>query len=111
MKCAQLPRLTLRTSPHCVVGREGPLQSASKQEFSVAWAAWAADCLDPKNILMLGATGSGMLNNGSYSNPKFDALIARSDRTPVSPAVKGWVDNEVNIHRSRWLFLDRRALV
>ena len=115
-----------------------------KQEFSVAWAAWVADYLDPKNFLMLGATGSGMLNNGAYSNPKFDALIARSDRiadartrgrclaeaeqillddaafapvyfgvtrTLVSPAVKGWVDNEVNVHRSRWLSLDRHALV
>jgi oligopeptide transport system substrate-binding protein len=115
-----------------------------KQNFSVAWAAWVADYLDPKNFLMLGATGSGVLNNGAYSNPKFDALIARSDaiadprargeclaeaeqivlddaafapvyfgvtRTLVSPAVRGWVDNAVNIHRTRWLSLDRsRAL-
>ena len=115
-----------------------------EKNFSVAWAAWVADYLDPKNFLMLGATGSGVLNNGAYSNPKFDALIARSDtianprargeclaeaeqivlddaafapiyfgvtRTLVSPAVRGWVDNAVNIHRTRWLSLDRnRAL-
>jgi len=116
-----------------------------KQNFSVGWAAWVADYLDPKNFLMLGATGSGLLNNGAYSNPKFDALITRSDtipdaaargeclaeaeqillddaafapiyfgvtRTLVSPAVRGWVDNALNIHRTRWLSLDRsRALV
>jgi oligopeptide transport system substrate-binding protein len=116
-----------------------------KQNYSVAWAAWVADYLDAKNFLMLAATGSGMLNNGAYSNPKFDALIARSDaigdagargrclaeaeqimlddaafapvyfgvtRTLVSPAIKGWTDNAVDIHRTRWLSLDRtRALV
>jgi oligopeptide transport system substrate-binding protein len=115
-----------------------------KQNFTVAWAAWVADYLDARNFLMLGATGSGMLNNGAYSNAKFDALIARSDaiadvatrgaclaqaeqimlddaalapvyfgvtRTLVSPAVKGWVNNAVNIHRTRWLSLDRRGTV
>jgi hypothetical protein len=66
-----------------------------------------ADYLHPKNFLMLGATGPGMLNNGAYSNPKFDALT----RTLVSPTVRGWVDNKVNIHRTHWLSLDRRALV
>lgn len=115
-----------------------------RQNYSVACSAWVADFLDPKNFLMLASTGSGLLNNGAYSNPKFDSLIARSDtiadaaargrclaeaeqivlddaafapiyfgvtRTLVSPAVKGWVDNPVNIHRSRWISLDRARAV
>ncbi|HEX3430771.1 MAG TPA: peptide ABC transporter substrate-binding protein [Rhizomicrobium sp.] len=115
-----------------------------KQNFSVAWAAWVADYLDANNFLTLLSTASGILNNGAYSNPAFDALIARSDsirnpkergaclsqaeqialddaavapidfgvtRTLLAPAIRGWVDNPVNIHRTRWLSLDRRRTI
>jgi oligopeptide transport system substrate-binding protein len=112
-----------------------------KQEYSVAWGGWTADYLDAENFLMLGESSAPELNNSGYSNPRFDALIAGSDRiadpgargtclaeaeqmllddgaiapvyfgvarTLVSPAVKGWIDNDVNVHRIRWLSLDRR---
>ncbi|HEX4156994.1 MAG TPA: peptide ABC transporter substrate-binding protein [Rhizomicrobium sp.] len=111
-----------------------------KQEFSVAWSAYVADYADARDFLMLGQTNAYPLNDSGYSNPAFDALLARADRigdprargavlaaaeqimlddaavapvffgvtrTLVAPAVKNWVDNPVNIHRARWLSLDR----
>lgn len=112
------------------------------REFSVAWAAWAADYLDARNFLMLFQSQAFAFNNGAYANPQFDALFARSDyiadaaargqclakaeqimlddaaiapvffgvtRTLVAPQVRGWVANSVNVHRTRWLSLDRNA--
>jgi oligopeptide transport system substrate-binding protein len=111
-----------------------------KEEFSVAWGQWAADYLDARNFLVLGETSARHLNDSGFSDPRFDALMARSDRiadvhtrgtcmaqaeqilldavaiapvyfsvsrTLVSPAVTGWVDNAINVHRIRWLSLER----
>ena len=111
-----------------------------KKEFSVAWSAYVADYADARDFLMLGQSNAFPLNDGGYSNPAFDSLLARADRTSdprvrgvvlaeaeqimlddvavapvffgvtrtlVAPAVRGWVDNAVNIHRARWLSLDR----
>lgn len=115
-----------------------------RQEFSVAWAGWVADYRDAKNYLLLGQTSSKEMNNGGYSNPRFDALMDQSDRTAdpkvrgqflnaaeqimlddvalapvffgvsrtlVSPAVRGWVDNQINVNRTRFLSLDRSRSV
>ena len=111
-----------------------------KHDFALGWAGWSADYRDPKNYLMLFESSSKDLNSGSYSNPKFDALVAKSNYTGdpkarfallqeaeqtllddagvapvfygvtrdlVSTQVKGWVSNNVNINRSRYLSLDR----
>ncbi len=51
-----------------------------RRAFQVAWAGWIADYRDPKDFLMLCQSSSRDLNNGAYSNRKFDALIDRSDR-------------------------------
>jgi oligopeptide transport system substrate-binding protein len=52
-----------------------------KQHFQAAWAGWVADYRDAKDFLFLAQTSSKDMNSGRYSNPKFDALIARSDNT------------------------------
>ena len=51
-----------------------------KQNFSVAWAGWVADYRDARNYLHICETSSHDVNYGRYSNPRFDNLIAQSDR-------------------------------
>ncbi len=114
-----------------------------RQNFSVAWAGWAADYRDAKNYLFIWQSSAGDMNVGKYTSPKFDALVQRSDDEPspakraeilekaeqtllddvalapvyfgvsrnlVSGQVKGWIDNDINVNRSRFLRLDRNAL-
>lgn len=111
-----------------------------KRDFDVTLAGWIADYRDAKNYLMLFENSTTDLNYGGYSNPAYDALMARSDeehdattradllrqaeqillddvgmapiylgvtRNLVSPQVKGFVTNNVNLHRTRFLTLDR----
>jgi len=52
-----------------------------RQDFMAAWAGWVADYLDAKDFLFLGQTSSKDMNLGRYSSPKFDALVAQSDKT------------------------------
>jgi oligopeptide transport system substrate-binding protein len=115
----------------------------SKQAFTVAWAGWVADYRDAKDYLFIWQSTSRDMNYGQYSNPKFDALVAKSDdernaaararllvqaeqlllddvamapvyfgvsRNLVSTQVKGWIDNDINVNRSRYLSLDRSRL-
>ncbi|HTW35195.1 MAG TPA: peptide ABC transporter substrate-binding protein [Rhizomicrobium sp.] len=116
----------------------------AKRDFSVAWAGWVADYRDAKDYLFLCQTSSRDLNNGGYSNPRYDRLIAASDaardpaararllcqaeqimlddvalapvfnqvsRNLISPAVQGWIGNDININRTRYLRLDRSRSV
>jgi oligopeptide transport system substrate-binding protein len=111
-----------------------------KHDFDVAWSGWVADYRDPKNYLFLFQSSTPDMNYGTYSNAKFDALVARSDdirdakarglvlqqaeqvllddaaiapvyfgvtRDLVSPQVRGWISNNINTNRSRFLKLDR----
>jgi oligopeptide transport system substrate-binding protein len=59
-----------------------------KQHFQAAWAGWIADYRDAKDFLFLAQTSSKDMNSGRYSNPKFDALVAKSDnvRDPLQRA-------------------------
>jgi oligopeptide transport system substrate-binding protein len=52
-----------------------------RQHFQAAWAGWSADYMDAKDFVFLGQTSSNDMNIGHYSNPKFDALVAKSDVT------------------------------
>jgi len=112
-----------------------------RQHFQAAWAGWSADYLDAKDFLFLAQTSANDMNNGRYSNPKFDSLVDRADdvrdpkargellqqaeqimlddaafaplfftvsRNIVSLQVKNWVDNELNINRTRYIKLDRK---
>ncbi len=115
-------------------------QTLRNHQFDVAWAGWIADYRDPKNYLFLFESSVTDMNYGTYSNPKFDALMAQSDNTRdgkargallaeaeqivlddaaiapvffgvtrdlVSPQVKGWIGNNINVNRTRYLSLDR----
>ena len=111
-----------------------------KRQFEVAWAGWIADYRDPKNYLYLFQASTADMNYGGYHNPKFEALVDKSDnvgdpvargkllqqaeqvllddvavapvffgvnRDLVSPQVKGWISNNINTNRTRFLSLDR----
>ena len=58
-----------------------------KKDFDVATAGWVADYRDPKNYLTLFQTSTTDLNYGSYSNPRYDNLVAQSD-TIRDPAAR-----------------------
>lgn len=112
----------------------------TRRAFSVAWAGWSADYRDAKDFLFMFQSSARDLDNGAYDNPKFDALIAQSDRQRdplrrgamlaeaeqmllddavvapvyyqvsrniVSPSVRGWRGNDIDVNRTRYLKLDR----
>jgi oligopeptide transport system substrate-binding protein len=56
-----------------------------KHDFDVASTAWVADYADPKNYLFLFQTNNKDLNYGLYSNPRYDALVDRSDHIREAP--------------------------
>jgi oligopeptide transport system substrate-binding protein len=107
--------------------------------YDVARTGWVADYADPENFLTLLWSNNKSLNWSHYSNPDFDALIAKSyaERDPakrmqilhdaealglkdgamaplmtyadlwlVSSKIKGWHDNAVNNHLTRFLSKD-----
>ncbi|MBI1188361.1 MAG: peptide ABC transporter substrate-binding protein [Alphaproteobacteria bacterium] len=50
------------------------------KNFTVGDGGWVADFNDPKNYLFLLETRTGPQNYPGYSNPRYDALVAESDR-------------------------------
>jgi len=50
-----------------------------KKDFDLSSAGWVADYRDPKNFLFLFQTSTTDLNYGSYSNARYDRLVAQSD--------------------------------
>ncbi len=47
-------------------------------DFDVARAGWLADYPDPQNFLMLAESGNDALNYSRWSNPAYDALLAKA---------------------------------
>jgi ABC-type oligopeptide transport system substrate-binding subunit len=48
-------------------------------DFDVARAGWLADYPDPQNFLMLAQSGNEALNYSRWSNPDYDALLAKAE--------------------------------
>jgi oligopeptide transport system substrate-binding protein len=63
-------------------------QNMRTGDYDVADGGWIADFNDAKNFLFLMETKSRDQNYSKYSNPEFDALVARSD-AERDPAKRG----------------------
>lgn len=59
------------------------LESQIRLNYEISRSAWIGDFMDPLTFLEMWTTGNGN-NNTGWSNPDFDALIARS-RLSTSP--------------------------
>ena len=51
-----------------------------RRAFSVGWAGYIADYSDAKDFLFQCESSIHDLNYGNYTNPRYDALLAQSDR-------------------------------
>lgn len=72
--------------------------------FDVARAGWVADYADPENFLTLAISSNKTFNYGHYSNPDYDALVAKSylERDPAA-RMKILHDAEVMLLRDQSL--------
>jgi oligopeptide transport system substrate-binding protein len=61
------------------------LQARQMKQPEFYWAAWSGDFPDPFTFMQLYQTGFGM-NEGSYSNPKYDALVDQAAGMEDGPA-------------------------
>lgn len=61
------------------------LQARQMKQPEFYWAAWSGDFPDPFTFMQLYQTGFGM-NEGSYSNPKYDALVNQAAGMEDGPA-------------------------
>nr|WP_224405052.1 peptide ABC transporter substrate-binding protein [Afifella sp. IM 167] len=110
-----------------------------KGDFDIARAGWIGDYSDPQNFLFLVESDNPGFNYANYSNPEYDALMEKAEKTTdlearakilkeaeaifmrdlpyipilyysslslVSDKLKGWEDNLVNVHASRWMSVE-----
>ena len=61
------------------------LQATTELQYDVARRSWIGDYLDPNTFLDMWRAGDGN-NRTGWSNPRYDALIARAGRTLDEPA-------------------------
>lgn len=62
------------------------LERMTNKDFSIVFAGWGPDYNDPMTFLDMFETGNGN-NHTSYSNPDYDALLAKV-RTELDPATR-----------------------
>jgi len=55
------------------------IERCVRRDFQIALALWGADYNDPQTFLDLWTSG-GQFNEGDYSNPRYDALLAAAGR-------------------------------
>ena len=71
-------------------------------DFDVARAGWIADYKDPENFLALCKTGTGN-NYSQYSNPDYDALLAKAAAEADQPARMRLLADAEAIGVKRWI--------
>jgi oligopeptide transport system substrate-binding protein len=62
------------------------------RNFQVAGAAWIADYDDATSFLQLQQSQTGAQNYGDYSNPLYDALLAKADHEPDAKVRAGYLE-------------------
>jgi len=74
------------------------LDMRNQHDFEISRAGWIGDYQDPNTFLEIFLTGQG-LNDGQYSNPKFDELIRKA------AAMKGGAERFQVLHEAESIFL------
>ena len=70
----------------------------NQHDFDISRAGWLGDYQDPNNFLEIFLTDQG-LNDGQYSNPKFDELIRKA------ATMKGGAERFQVLHDAEAVFL------
>lgn len=111
--------------------------SLRRGDFDLARSGWIADLPTAENFLSVHRSDAGAVNYSGYDNPRYDAALDSAARSGdriyhsraqdilaadmpvlplyhytaqslVSPRVRGWQDNDLNIHPSAALSLDEK---
>lgn len=83
----------------------------AKYEVQFGFTQWGADFPDPYDWLALNLTTNASNNNGRWSNPTFDQLIARAETLSGNDRISVYNQAEqIAITDVGWLPLDHQAL-
>ncbi|WP_223258382.1 peptide ABC transporter substrate-binding protein [Thermogemmatispora tikiterensis] len=83
----------------------------SKHLVQMGFIQWTADFPDPYDWLTLNLTSGSPNNNGEWSNPQFDRLVAQADQESGEARLRTYNEAErVAIEDVGWLPLDHQAL-
>ncbi|WP_052890641.1 peptide ABC transporter substrate-binding protein [Thermogemmatispora carboxidivorans] len=83
----------------------------SKHLVQMGFIQWTADFPDPYDWLTLNLTSGSPNNNGEWSNPQFDRLVAQAEKESGEARLRTYNEAErVAIEDVGWLPLDHQAL-